>query len=175
MWHPLATCHILSAIGHVKVKATRRYCHYTRGRLHRLNAIRAGAGGAGAWQWKARMAVRSTAVGLLGLSSFDCRVSGAPSTKDALHFNEDIRRCDSVSVATPASSLVSTDCLPPAFLSSYSPYPMPSLPPTAVSHYVSHSVSQSVLGRVLLARAFHFALGHGQRQERERERVEKRG
>lgn len=46
MWHPLATTFHLPlatsflAIGHVKVKATLRHCHYTRGRLHRLYAVR---------------------------------------------------------------------------------------------------------------------------------------
>lgn len=110
--HVASTCHLPHPFGHWPCQSqshapllslharalTPFECHTGRRRWAR------------AWQWKARMAVRSTAVGLLGLSSFDCRVSGAPSTKDALHFNEDIRRCDSVSVATPASSLVSTDC-----------------------------------------------------------------
>lgn len=148
MWHPLATCrHLPHPFGHWPCQSQ---SHAPPLSLHAraLTPFECHADqGGGAWPRKARMALRSTAVGLLGLSSFDCRVSGAPSTKDALHFNEDIRRCDSVSVATPASSLVSTDCrLCPSPLGlPLSPvtfrYPMPSLPPAAVSHCVTQSVS----------------------------------
>lgn len=131
---------------------------------------------AGAWPRKARMALRSTAVGLLGLSSFDCRVSGAPSTKDALHFNEDIRRCDSASVATPASSLVSTDCRRCALLhlplSSYLPLPN-AKPAPCGSQSLRHSVSQfwaeSCL-RVPFISHLDMASGEGEREnERGRE------